>query len=67
MARPICYECGKQLMYVKGKPVFEVWTDPIGNSHKLHKDCAKRFGYQQKPITAAPVGEPLPLETTGYA
>lgn len=56
MARPRCYECGKQLMYVNGKPVFAVWIDPIGNEHKMHKDCFKYGGYAAKAITAQPAG-----------
>lgn len=41
MSRPICWVCGKQLMYVSGKPVYAVMTDPIGAEHKVHKACAK--------------------------
>ena len=54
MARPICWECGKQLMYWKGKPVFESYTDPAGNEHKMHKDCFKYGHYGDKPVTAQP-------------
>ena len=54
MSRPICWDCGKQLMYVKGKPVWALYVDPIGNEHKLHKMCAERLGYKEKPITAQP-------------
>lgn len=67
MGRPTCFECGKQLMYVHGKPVFEEWTDPIGNAHRLHKECAKRGGYKTKPVTAAPVGEMLPMNSSAYS
>lgn len=42
MSRPICWDCGKQLMYVAGKPVFAVVFDPIGTEHHVHKECAKR-------------------------
>ena len=52
MSRPTCWHCGKQLMYVKGKPVWYVYTDPIGNEHKMHKICADRNGYKVKPLTA---------------
>ena len=46
MSRPTCWECGKQLMYVNGKPVFQTWTDPLGNTVKMHKDCYKYGGYE---------------------
>lgn len=48
--RPFCFECGKQLMYVNGAPVFEV-RNYHGTKVKLHKDCAKRWD-EDKPITA---------------
>jgi len=43
MARPTCWHCGKQLMYVKGAPV---WAIVIvdGVEHRIHKDC-KRYHY----------------------
>lgn len=50
MARPRCFECGRQLMYVKlkGQPkavvVYVRYVDPAGHEHKLHVDCAKRGG-----------------------
>jgi len=50
MSRPRCFECGKQLMYVAGKPVFAVYVDPIGVEHKLHKDCFKHCEYTNKPV-----------------
>ena len=52
MTRPICWECGNQLMYVKGAPVFETYTDELGHAHKLHKDCFKRGGYAERKVTA---------------
>lgn len=39
-------------MYVKGKPVWYEYTDPIGHSHKLHKQCADQEGYKVKQVTA---------------
>lgn len=53
MSRPRCWHCGKQLMYVKGKPVWYIYTDPIGNVHKLHKVCAQLGEYKAKPVTAS--------------
>lgn len=53
MSRLICWECGKQLMYVKGKPVYLEYADTCGNVHKLHKICFKVGGYENKPVTAA--------------
>lgn len=41
MARPRCYLCFKQLMYVKGSPVYAVLKDENGE-HKVHKDCLKQ-------------------------
>lgn len=38
-------------MYVKGKPVWFEYTDPIGNIHKLHKICADHNGYKVKLVT----------------
>lgn len=52
MARPICFHCGRQLMYVKLKhldkkiPVFVIYKDPIGNEHKLHLQCATENKYK---------------------
>jgi len=57
MARPTCWHCGKQLMYVKGKPVWYEYTDPLGHVHKLHKLCADQEGYKVKSITASTEGE----------
>ena len=51
MARPRCFECGKQLMYVKCKgmekavPVWVRYVDPAGHEHRLHVDCARRGDY----------------------
>jgi len=51
MARPRCFECGKQLMYVKCKgmekavPVWVRYVDPAGHEHRLHVDCARRCDY----------------------
>lgn len=39
-------------MYVKGKPVWYEYTDPIGHTHKLHKQCADQEGYKVKQVTA---------------
>lgn len=55
MARPRCFECGRQLMYVNGKPTFFEYTDPIGAKHKMHKQCAKWGGYDKKNVTAKEV------------
>lgn len=66
MARPICYECGRRLMYVNGKPSFATWTDPIGNEHKMHKGCIKTGGYDTKGVTAQPIGEVMPLNIGAY-
>lgn len=45
-------------MFVPGKGVvFAEYTDPVGNKHKLHKDCYKNGGYGGKAETASPVGE----------
>jgi nucleoside 2-deoxyribosyltransferase len=41
MARPTCWECGKQLMYVKGKPVWAVVVED-NVEHRVHKDCQDR-------------------------
>lgn len=49
--------CGKQLMYVNGKPVWFEYTDPIGNVHKLAKQCAEYNGYKVKETTANVVNE----------
>lgn len=54
MTRPTCWHCSKQLVYWKGKPVFETYTDPLGHEHHLHKNCYKYGGYADKPITAQP-------------
>jgi hypothetical protein len=50
--RPCCYHCGKQLFMYKGEVIYAKYTDPIGNEHKLHKDCYKYNGYALKQITA---------------
>jgi len=47
-----CFECGGKLMYKNKQPIFKEYIDPIGNKHKLHKDCFKYEGYDKKPITA---------------
>lgn len=61
MSRPICFHCGRQLMYVKGKPVYSLYTDPIGAEHKLHKACFKNEGYDGK-------SEPShPTPTSGHS
>lgn len=52
MPKPRCFDCGKQLMYKDGKPIFTEYIDPIGNVHQLHKDCFKYEGYSNKPVTA---------------
>jgi hypothetical protein len=52
MARPICWECGRQLQYHNGKPVFKEYTDEAGNTHKLHKACYEYEGYGDKQVTA---------------
>ena len=57
MSRPICWHCGKKLMYIKGKPVWYEYTDPLGHIHKLHKICAKYGEHEVKPVTAAPKDE----------
>jgi len=50
MSRPTCWECGKQLMYVKDKPVWAVVVED-GVEHRVHKDCkewrshSKMVGY----------------------
>lgn len=54
-----CWECGGELVYADGQPIFAEYTDPIGNRHKLHKDCFKQGSYDKPAITAAPVGEDL--------
>ncbi len=38
--RPICWECGRQLSYVKGGMVWAVLVVD-GVSHRVHKDCQK--------------------------
>ena len=43
--RPICWHCGRQLQYVDGKSVFAKYTDPIGNTFHLHKQCYEEGGY----------------------
>lgn len=40
MARPTCFLCSKQLMYVKGKPVWAIVVID-GIEHRVHKDCKK--------------------------
>lgn len=57
MSRPTCWHCGKQLMYVKGKPVWHEYTDPLGHVHKLHKLCADQHGYKVKEPTAVVTNE----------
>jgi len=42
MSRPRCWDCGRKLVYLKGKPVFAIYVDPIGAEHKVHKDCLKQ-------------------------
>lgn len=51
MSRPTCWECGKQLTYYMGEPVFQTYVDPLGHEHKLHKMCHEYGGYAVKPIT----------------
>jgi hypothetical protein len=48
--RPFCFECGNQLMYVDGEPLFET-RDYHGAAVRLHKECAKRWD-KDKPVTA---------------
>lgn len=48
--RPFCFECGGQLTYLNGTPVYAV-RDYHGSPVKLHKDCAKRLD-EEKPLTA---------------
>jgi len=39
MPRAICWECGRQLVILSGKVVYDIITDSIGNEHKVHKAC----------------------------
>lgn len=49
--RPRCFECGRQLMYVKragDKKSVSVgirYVDPAGHGHWLHVGCAMTGGY----------------------
>lgn len=38
MARPICWECGNQLMYHNGKPVSKIIVVD-GVKHRVHLQC----------------------------
>ena len=68
MARPRCWLCFNQLMYVKGKPVFSVLKDADGVDRKVHKSClfgenADRSAEQSKDFAArhspkVRIGEP---------
>ena len=51
-ARSHCFQCGKRLTVHNGEEVFEVYTDPIGTQHKLHKICYDLEEYANKPLTA---------------
>lgn len=41
MSRPRCFICFKQLMYIKGKPVFATYKDQDGIERKVHRECLK--------------------------
>lgn len=45
--RPFCFECGRQLSYVAGEPVFVV-RDYYGSPVKMHKDCAKKSDERER-------------------
>lgn len=48
----ICWHCGQELATTKtGAPIFAEYRDPLGNTHKLHKQCAKHPDYKPR-ITA---------------
>ena len=54
-----CFACGKDLVSIEGKGViFATYIDPLGHSHKMHKNCFKHDEYSTKPVTACPQGEP---------
>lgn len=60
MSRERCFHCWNELAFVPGKGiVYAEYIDPIGNKHKMHKECFKNGGYAQKTATASPIGENL--------
>lgn len=36
---PFCWQCGKQLQRRSGGFYFAEVEDPLGNKHRVHKDC----------------------------
>ncbi len=48
----ICWHCGTSLIDLGDGEIFAEYTDPLGNKHKLHKQCAKNAEYA-KSFTAA--------------
>jgi hypothetical protein len=50
-SRPLCWVCGRQLYF---KPnvglIYFVYTDPIGNKHKAHLECAEKEGFKGETI-----------------
>lgn len=55
----MCFDCGQPLINKRGSPCFKTYIDPIGNEHKLHKDCFDDGGYASKAPTVNFEGESL--------
>lgn len=46
----ICWECGQPLAHNDdGSEIYQEYTDPIGNVHKLHRVCFKHNYAEQIP------------------
>lgn len=46
-----CFECGNQLVRIKGGFIFAEIVDPLGNVVRVHKDCVQHavgHGYREK-------------------
>ena len=42
--KSICFQCGKQLVRIKGGFHFRIFADPLGNTVRVHKtDCPEQI------------------------
>jgi hypothetical protein len=51
-----CFHCQRQLVRIKGGVRFAEIVDPLGNTSRVHKDCAKEaigHGYTEKKAVTA--------------
>ena len=54
---PYCWQCGRKLEKRDGALIFDLYTDPIGNKHAVHKICGSNL--KGAPTITAQEGDQL--------